>query len=275
MTSYVSLPALKDRLDIISTDTADDRKIKRAVEAATRTINTMTGQRFQPATATRYLTTQYSDVVWLPYGLISLTTLATLTSDAGGTRVYGDSWASTDYDLWPYDATFDDEPYSAIRANAAGAFTFPSNRHGISVVGSWGWTLDTEAVGTLNGGIDASVTTLTMTAGHTVEALNTLLIGSEQLYVTAVATNSVTVQRARNGTTAASHLTAAAVLAYQYPDDITEATAIQALRLFRRSDAPFGIAGAPEVGQTAVIARVDPDVRLLVRDYRRMAVGAV
>jgi hypothetical protein len=113
-----------------------------------------------------------------------------------------------------------------------------------------------------------------MAAQHTVEALNTILVGTEQLYVTAVSTNTLTVKRGVNGTTAATHLISAAVSLYQYPEDVTEACAIQASRLFRRHEAPFGVTGAPDIGQTAVIARLDPDVKILLRDYRRITVGA-
>jgi hypothetical protein len=274
MSAYVSLAAMKDRLEIDATDTADDRKLRRAVEAATRAVDAMTGQRFQPYSGTRYMATPYSDVTYLRDGLITLTSLATLTSSIGGTRVYGDTWASTDYDLTPEDAAMLQEPYSAIRANPDGRYRFPINRAAVQVAGLWGWWLETETAAALNGGINSSVTSVTVASPHTVEALNTILVGTEQMYVTATTATTLSVRRGVNGTAAAAHLTGAEVSVYVYPDDVSEATALQASRLFRRHEAPFGIAGSPEVGQTAVIARVDPDVRLMLRDYRRMAVGA-
>lgn len=48
------------------------------------------------------------------------------------------------------------------------------------------------------------------------------------------------------------------------PKLIEEACIVQSARLFRRKDAPFGVTGAPEVGQLTVIPRIDPDVKTLL-----------
>lgn len=55
------------------------------------------------------------------------------------------------------------------------------------------------------------------------------------------------------------------------PDAIEQAALIQATRLFRRKDSPFGVAGSPETGsELRLLARLDPDVALLVAPYRRV-----
>jgi len=55
-----------------------------------------------------------------------------------------------------------------------------------------------------------------------------------------------------------------------WPDTITKATLLQASRLFKRVDAPFGIAGSPDLGGEArLLARVDPDVAVMLAAYRR------
>lgn len=51
------------------------------------------------------------------------------------------------------------------------------------------------------------------------------------------------------------------------PQPIITATIIQSARLFKRRDAPFGIAGSPTVGQFYAIAPIDPDVRALIDPY--------
>lgn len=56
-------------------------------------------------------------------------------------------------------------------------------------------------------------------------------------------------------------------------DAINEACLLQAIRLFKRKDAPFGIAGGPEVGQLMTISKLDPDVMLLLQPFRKMTVG--
>lgn len=52
------------------------------------------------------------------------------------------------------------------------------------------------------------------------------------------------------------------------PDAVSEATILKAASLFKRKDAPFGIAGVNEFGPLR-IARSDPDVIDLLRPYRR------
>lgn len=54
------------------------------------------------------------------------------------------------------------------------------------------------------------------------------------------------------------------------PDDIKQATLIQAARFFSRRNAPFGIAGSPETGsEMRLLERLDPDVALMVRHRKR------
>lgn len=57
------------------------------------------------------------------------------------------------------------------------------------------------------------------------------------------------------------------------PKPVKEACLIQCSRLYHRKDAPFGVAGSPEVGQATVIARLDPDVKFLLSPYRLIEVG--
>jgi len=59
------------------------------------------------------------------------------------------------------------------------------------------------------------------------------------------------------------------------PATVKQATLLQAARLFKRRDAPFGIAGSPESGsEMRLLARVDPDLQVTLYSYRRMrAVG--
>lgn len=56
------------------------------------------------------------------------------------------------------------------------------------------------------------------------------------------------------------------------PDDVAEACVLKAVGLFRRKDAPFGIAGVSDFGAVR-ISRTDPDVASLLTTYVRMAVA--
>lgn len=54
------------------------------------------------------------------------------------------------------------------------------------------------------------------------------------------------------------------------PDTIKNAALLQASRYLKRRDAPFGIAGSPEMGnEMRLLARLDPDVSVMVADYKR------
>jgi len=55
------------------------------------------------------------------------------------------------------------------------------------------------------------------------------------------------------------------------PAPVKHAVLIQASRLWKRKDAPFGVAGSVEFGsEMRLLAKLDPDVESLVRPYRRM-----
>lgn len=54
------------------------------------------------------------------------------------------------------------------------------------------------------------------------------------------------------------------------PAPVKHAVLIQASRLFKRKDSPFGVAGSVEFGsEIRLLAKLDPDVESLVRPYRR------
>lgn len=54
------------------------------------------------------------------------------------------------------------------------------------------------------------------------------------------------------------------------PTTVTQATIIQASRIFKRLDSPLGVAGFGDIGVMRVSSSLDPDVRMLVEPYRRM-----
>lgn len=119
---------------------------------------------------------------------------------------------------------------------------WPAWSHCIEVVGVWGYSAEYESAGTLGAAIaDTTTPTVTMNSGHTVQAGNTIKVGSEQLFVSAVNANELTVERGVNGTTAAAALDDAAVTRRRYPVDIEMVAAMEAARLVR--DAGTGYSG--------------------------------
>jgi hypothetical protein len=53
------------------------------------------------------------------------------------------------------------------------------------------------------------------------------------------------------------------------PYEVELACKIQASRLFVRKQSPFGIAGSVELGTVRLNSRLDPDVEMLLKTYRR------
>jgi hypothetical protein len=54
------------------------------------------------------------------------------------------------------------------------------------------------------------------------------------------------------------------------PEPVREACLLQAERLFKRKDAPFGIAGSPQLGEMRLLKEMDPDVAQLLARHRRV-----
>jgi hypothetical protein len=54
------------------------------------------------------------------------------------------------------------------------------------------------------------------------------------------------------------------------PATIVKANLIQAARFFKRRDAPFGVAGSPDMGnELRLLSKLDPDVAVMVAVYKR------
>jgi len=117
-------------------DTDDDAAIEAVITAVSRAIDDVTARRFYAATQTRYYTAHYTDYLTVD-DLISVTSLKT---DDDGDRTYENTWQTTDYDLMPYDASTDGEPYRWIETSPDSDYIFPKGmRKGVEIAGSFGY----------------------------------------------------------------------------------------------------------------------------------------
>ena len=156
------------------------------IEAASRQIDNETHTFFIPKTETRlyrwppslpYRTT----VLELDQYLRSVSTLQAQAQDSSPTTI-----ASTDYFLEPANAGF----YDHIEIDLSSTAAFQSGdtpQRSISVAGIWGRSGDTRSVGTVTSGLasDATATTFITTRPDLIGIGATLLIESEQVFVTA------------------------------------------------------------------------------------------
>lgn len=140
---YASVPELKARLGISTTDTDDDEKLSGVLKGISRVIDWDCNRRFYTTTddETRHFTAEFSD--WLdPGDLLSVTTLQT-DDDVDGT--FETSWTEdTDFYLLPLNAALDEQPYTKIIVAplATASYSFPVKVvKGVQIVGKWGyWT---------------------------------------------------------------------------------------------------------------------------------------
>lgn len=220
---YVTLDRLKDKLGIATTTTDDDVELLQVCGAASRAAEGYTGRRFYVETATKYFTPKGGSTLYLGgYDLQSVTTLKT---DEDNDYTYETTWTEgTDFTLLPRSHYPKDE----IQLLPDSTKYWPTYRDCVEITGSWGsgdlrssspW----EALGITGTVATTTGTTLVVSAATNIAAGQTLLVESEQMFVTGVSSTNVTVVRGVNGTTAATHSAAAVSLAI-YPEDVVRGT---------------------------------------------------
>ena len=85
---------------------------------------------------------------------------------------------------------------------------------------------------------------------------HTILVDSEQMYVQKIVGSTLTVTRAVNGTTTATHHFGDGVRVFAYPGPVTEAALLQVSRLWRNDPLDTGL---------------HPNARHLLTSYRKPA----
>lgn len=161
--------------------------------------------------------------------------------------------ANTDYYLRNQRRGYEPAPYREILLHGLGSVTvFGSGFRVTDVSGTWGYA-NVSATNTATASVIASTsaTTITVSSGTEFSPGQTILIDSEQLYITAQSTVTLTVVRGANGTTAATHSAAAATAKYTYDSAVIDTTLRLWLKRWRARDAGAnGVDGGGDVGVT-------------------------
>ena len=258
---YGDLGGFKAVLGVPSTTTTFDAALYRELLGASLSIDERCHRTFRIHKATLYLNPDSARVLDLgEHGLLSIDASGLATDD--GSRDYTTTWAATDYDLEPANAAEENRPYEWVEVSPKGRYEFPKGlARGVRLAATLGWWAETEATGaTCAEAVDTSETEIDISDYTLLAVGQTLLVDSEQMHVTALtnaATDTMTVLRGVNGTTAASHLTAAAISRYAWPRPIVEATYALAGRVGKRLANPTGIITAPE-GEAVRMSGTDP-----------------
>ena len=292
--TYADLGEFRTRLGI--TDTDDDTMLLHLLESVSRAVDRYCRRHFYVMTEARYLdgdagvmqvVDRYTERVSAYLSRLWVADLLAVTSikmDGDQDAVYEDTLAATDYILWPYVG------YPKMRVDLdlrQGDYSYwYRGQKAIEITADWGYGNGEDASPVAASGAtvtvaDATATTVTVSDYSLLEPGQTILVGSERMYVRTVVdgdpNDSATVYRGVNGSTGAAQAAAGASI-YQVPDDVREAVLIGTAKLWKRKDTAFAtVVSSPELGQIEVMRGVlrDVDVVGLLSPYRRRLVGVV
>ena len=291
--TYADLGEFKSRLEI--TDALNDTMLLHLLEAVSRVVDRYCRRHFYVMTEARYYdgdagvmqvmdryterVSEYLSRLWVG----DLLAVTSIQMDGDQDAVYEDTLAATDYILWPYVG------YPKVRVDLdlrQGDYSYwCRGQKAIEITADWGYGDGMAAAPVVASGAtvtvaDALATTVTVSDYSLLQVGQTILVGTERMYVRTVtdATPDVaTVYRGVNGSTAAAQ-DAKAASVYQVPDAVREAVLIGGAKLWKRKDTAFAtVVSSPELGQIEVMRGVlrDVDVVGLLDPYRRRLVGVV
>ena len=209
-----------------------------------------------------------ASVVPLDRWLVSATTVTAYADTARTTNSVLVEGIADDYLLEPYNSS----PKWRLKLNEDSTLALGAGQQVLSILGTWGWQNVTTPASTLSAAITTTTaTTLTVVAVGNHGAGTTIVVDSEQMYCTSLSGTTLTVRRGVNGTTAATHLTAAAVSMVEYPSDVKMATADLARMQYRDRD--MGVVDTIGSGGQGAITRSSSEMSstLSTLDHYRVA----
>lgn len=282
--AYVSVEVLKGSLVMPSTATANDTRLRTLAEGIAEQANRWTNRRFDPYIATFYFAGDGSTSMLVP----DLVSISSLKEDSNEDGTFNSSWTSTDYVLLPFNANptsdYIQRPYTEIwvRKATGSQDVFQVGQRNYEIVGTWGYSYVTKDSGRkTSASWDSTATTLDINgSAAAIEIGWTIKVDNELMYVTSkpgsgTGTNIV-VQRAINGSTAATHTATAAINYVVYPAPVVEACAMQASRIVKRFQSGFvNQLGLPETGEVAVFTPpqgLDADIRAMLAPFRKIGI---
>ena len=246
--SYASIDDLRDYLagtTYASGWTSDAAILRRIVEAASRRIDNYVGmQAFGPRVETHYFdigsgalrdtpqllrksgqsqnigaVDSYIAAIPLDAWLVSATSVTSYEStDRSSSETLTEGY-NADYWLEPYNST----PKVRLKLNEDTAKSFHAGQSTLAVAGTWGHANETIIHTTADAVGSTTATSISVTSAADLSVAKTILIESEQIYITAISGNTLTVERGVNGTTAATHSGGVNVSGFEYNPLVVEA----------------------------------------------------
>ena len=263
---YGDLTKLKDDslLKDPANGTDDDDEMFQLLLAVSEWVDLYCNRHFYPRAQTLYFDAPHDHRLIIP----DLISIDSIRQDQDGSGSWALAWPEDSYYLEPYNA--------APTRPWGGPFTVVSSRHtrpwadtpsrvrSIEIAATWGYRRFAEDSSTdLNQtSLAATGATVTVDDGTQFHVGQTILIDDEQMLVTAISTNNLTVTRGLNGTTASAHDDNSDVLILRWPPAVERAALIQSARIWTR---------AADFEPYFVAAELDTDVRMFLDPYRKLA----
>lgn len=122
--------------------------LERAINATSRAIDKFCGRRFWQDSAVQAKVYRCDDGYEADVDDISTSTGLIIATDTTGDGTYATTWASTDYQLEPLNASTESTAYAWWRITAIGNYTFPihARRTSLRVTAKFGWSAIPDAV---------------------------------------------------------------------------------------------------------------------------------
>lgn len=269
--AYCDLEILKAEGALNISGALYDQRLLGLLEQASRWIDGYCNRAFYVLAATREFDGGGSPQLLLP-DLIGVTALQTRQSPNAAPQ----TWPPDRYQLYPANAAPEQpwgRPYTWVGVHPAALpwLRFPQGPGSVRISGRWGFrSVKTDSGTTLESEspLTPAATQLTAATAGKLSPGQTLEIGQEQLYVTAVESVTATVLRGVNGTAAAAHNGGAPIALYQYPGPVTEACLQLTAQLWHRRDR-FALPGGNSNGDVIP----GPEITNLLASYRKLALG--
>ena len=200
-----------------STWTTDTSVIRRILESVSRRMDAYVGgsppNTFGPTTQTRVydlgkgsylrddprnvgplMTIQPEDTVInvIPLGgwLVSATSVTVYEDTARTASATWTEGTSGDYFMGPYNVM--GQPYYFLKVNEDTSKSLYAGQKTLAVAGTWGWQDTGDTVTTTSGTWTDSATSLDVTSAADISEGSTIKVGTEQLYVTSITSNTST-----------------------------------------------------------------------------------
>tara|TARA_Y100001951_G_C11297545_1_gene276738 strand:- start:6371 stop:7297 length:927 start_codon:yes stop_codon:yes gene_type:complete len=200
-------------------------------------------------------------IIRLADWLVSATTVTAYTGTARGASATLSEGISNDFLLEPYNTS----PKTLIKLQEETTKSFDAGQQTLTILGEWGWQNDKSSISTVDAIGSTSSTSVSVSSGSTTYVGDTIVVDTEQMYVSAVSGNNLTVIRGVNGTTAATHSGGATYYRWIYPEDVSQAALDIARTYWRSRDAGLTtMIGSGEMAMTnpsreenAILKRLD------------------